>query len=282
MARKKKDKQSKLGKKAEIRELHKKIKKLTFGVADGLTSIVLYGLYVSGYMLVEGGKGSTTVNQAFFKADRTLGKFNGKRLREALYNLSRRGFINFAKEKILLPHITEKGLARIKNELPVYDEKRVWDGKLYLINYDISISFNRQRDFLRNSLKDYKAVSLQDSLYLTPYNPREVVKSLMEEGNFKGQILVSTLDSHDAFGGKKDIKKLLWDVYGLSEVNQGYDNFIRSYKSLGEKDVKKRQVEIAFLYLSILDKDPQLPFELLPDVYLGDKAFLLLRKLLKQ
>lgn len=260
------------------RELKRKVRKATFGVTDTLLSAVLYSLYVS--LSYGGGKGSVAIHRKFNKADRLLEGFDGKRLRETLNNLVRRGFITSIRSKTALPSITKAGFERINSEFPKYDSKRVWDKKLYLVNYDIPTESNRSRDLLRGKLADYKAVSLQDSLYLTPYNPREIIKYLIEEYKIDGSILISILDPEDAFTGENNIRAFLWDVYGLEEVNRGYSKFIRRYERADSKDLGEKRTGIAFEYISVLQKDPQIPFELLHEDYLGDKAYLLFKKLM--
>lgn len=259
------------------RELKRKVKKATFGVTDILLSAVLYSLYLS--FSYGGGKGSLAIHRKFNKADELLEGFDGKKLREALNNLVRRGFITSLCSEAGLPFITKAGFERIESKFPTYDSKRVWDKKLYLINYDIPIRANMNRDLLREKLSDYKAVSLQDSLYLTPYNPREIVRYFIEKYQIDGNILISILDPDNAFTGRENIKAFLWEIYELEETNRGYSEFIRGYEKNDKKRLGKKRTKIAFEYMSVLQKDPQLPFDLLLDDYLGDKAYLLFKKL---
>lgn len=262
---------------AQRRVTLKKIKRLTFGVTDALTNVALYLLYVT--LEMPGGRGPAGVHRAFDQADELIAELDAKKLRRALYNLHQQGLVSSIKGAVKVPKITKAGIRRIKSRFPFYDEERVWDGKIYLINYDIPVDFNRQRNLLRRNLERFKAVSLQDSLYLTPYNPRELIDLLTEENNIQGYILVSTLNPREAFGSSNNLKKVLWEVYEMDEVNQRYSWFIDEYSRINKEEVKKQRMQIAFAYMSVLQSDPQLPFELLPDRYLGDEAYLLFRRL---
>lgn len=262
------------------RVMRKKLKKITFGVTDTLTNTILYLIYVTLNMPSE-RRGPAGVHRAFNKADALIADFNAKQIRKALANLKQRGLIHTIKKESALPQITKTGLKRLQNSFPFYDEKRVWDKSLYIITYDIPTKANTKRAVFRNNLAKLKATKLQDSVYLTTYNPREIIRKLVNEFKIPGQILVSTLDPRDAFG-ETDIKEFLWGIYELEDVNDRYAMFIGKHSRLQQKTVseKKMRLNIAFAYLSILQDDPQLPFELLPDNYLGDEAYLLFRKLI--
>ena len=64
-----------------------------------------------------------------------------------------------------------------------------------------------------------------------------------------------------------DVNELIDRVYKLSNLNSRYEDFI-------EKALKGYCLtsQLKFLYLSILEDDPQLPFQILPEWWLGDKA----------
>lgn len=265
--------------KTETRVLKRKVKKLTYGITDVLMNALLYLIYVT--ISLPGKSGPPGINKAFWEADELISSFDAERVRKALYNLQQQGFISSVKGVAKLPKITEAGLRRIHSRFPVYDDERVWDEKLYLITYDIPTTHNQSRDFFRGILVQLNAIKFQDSVYLTPYNPREIIQIVTENQQVFGQILISTLHPHDAFGTKTNTMEILWVLTNLEEVNESYADFIRNYRSTSPEKAKKQKAKIAFTFMSILEDDPQLPFKLLPDRYLGDEAYLLFRKLLK-
>lgn len=265
--------------KARKRVARKKIKQITYGITDSLMNVLLYSLYVS--FSIKGGRGPAGVNYGFNQANQLIGEFHASKIRNALYNLRQKGFIKTLRGEITSARITEAGLKRLTSNFPFYDEKRAWDKNIYVVTYDIPVQSNRSRDILRENLKTLKAKKLQDSVYLTTYNPHGVVERITEHYNIQGHILISTLDTYNAFGTATNIKDVLWDLYGLEDLNQKYDVFIYRYKNLSPKTIQHegQKLKIAFKYLAILEDDPQLPFDLLPDKYLGDEAYLIFQKL---
>lgn len=183
-------------------------------------------------------------------------------------------------EACLVPQITEEGGKRLDSIFPVYNEKRPWDGKFYLVNYDIPVGKNSQRDALRNFLKSIGCVMLQSSVWLTPYNPVKALKDFAEKRKLSEKVLVSVL--------LEEFAPPVAEIYGLEEINQRYREFVERMtplrppsllSELREGFAGQDKMQLAFDYFSILKDDPQLPFELLPKDWMGDRAQELFEKL---
>ncbi len=116
-------------------------------------------------------------------------------------------------------------------------------------------------------LKRISAGLIQESVWLTPYNPRDILQKFIEERGLEGTIIISDIGP-DGSIGDEDIKDLVTRVYKLDEINKLYQEFLEIYENS-----KLTPVEVHFAYLKILRKDPQLPFELLPSSWLGEKAY---------
>lgn len=149
-------------------------------------------------------------------------------------------------------------------------------GILYLVTYDIPVEHNKDRDNFRYFLGKIGCGMLQESLWVTPYNPKKLIEELVEERDLHGTVLVSHMGK-DGSIGDMELPELLDRVYGLSELNERYEKFIREYE--GEELTKQQAV---FEFLSILEDDSQLPFELLPEDWVGDEAYGQFRKLTKR
>lgn len=263
----------KKGELAKKRLLKKQVKKITEGLLSATTDLLLFSLYLPAASL---GTRPTRagVDQTFDEAYQMLEELNYKTIKRALYQLKKQGLIESSTNWLIEPFITQAGKKRLESLLPFYDEKRKWNGHLYLVNYDIEVKRNRLRDVLRESLRKVGSVKLQNSLYLCFYNPHNILKDFLEKYHLKGTVLVSELGKK-GFLGKGELKEFLWQTAELEELNQRYQSFLEKYQN--KKEVSK--IEVSFAYYSLLQDDPQLPFELLPDEYLGDKAFLLFQKL---
>lgn len=205
--------------------------------------------------------------------ENSLENFNYETIRRSISYLKKLGLIQAVRERRTLPQVTEAGHKRLNSILPHYDEKRIWDQRIYLITYDLPIEKNKERDILRDFLKKIGCGMLQKSVWLTPYNPTKLVKDFVDERNLLDLILVSSIGK-DGNIGQKDISEILIDVYKLPKLNEEYGQFISDLKNN-----KLPKDQLIFSFLNILNRDPQLPFRLLPTWWVGNKAYQYFRKI---
>lgn len=246
--------------------------KISEGLLASVTNLLLYQLFLIG--AGDGGKTSRSAYAAFDEASKNLETVNYQTLKQALAYLKRKGLI----KSMLEPVITEAGKKRLASTLPQYQKNRIWDKVIYLITYDVPEAKRLIRNQLRKQLGRIGAASLQASVWLTPYNPQQILKEFSQKEDFEGEIIVSCIGK-DGYIGNEDIKTLISRIYKLEEINQFYLDFVGKYgKSLRRK---KDKLNAAVLYLSILKWDPQLPFALLPDDWAGEQAFQVYTSLLR-
>jgi phenylacetic acid degradation operon negative regulatory protein len=251
----------------------RKIKDITWGVATTLTDLTLVAFFFSAQA---GTRGRVSKKDwAEFQRQSAEG-VDWDKIRKVLHRLKKQGFINYTKNKLKEPEITNQGIKRLKSIIPQYDNLRIWDNKVYLIIYDIPEEKRQHRDILREGLEKIGFAQLQRSVWLTPYNPKKIIKKLVKEKNLKGSIIVSDVGK-DGSIGEKDLKELIFEVYKIEDLNQKYRDFVR------EVETKKLiGQQICFAYLSILKEDPQIPFQLLPDNWFGEDAYFIYKKELKK
>lgn len=256
-------------KKTSRGETARKVRKLTGGVISTVTDLLLFATFY-GFEIGFGGTKSfrrSGQEKAGEQALEALSEFNSKTIKRALRTLSDKGLVQAGREALAEPKITAAGKRRLENKLPQYDSRRTWDGVLYTIIYDVPVEKNYDRDLLRDFIRRIGAGPLQDSVWITPYNPKTLIKEFANERVLHGTILVSSLGKGGTIGDM-DMEELLERVYELSQLSALYERFIAEYKR-GECD----KLEASFAFLSILQEDPQLPFELLPDWWAGDRAY---------
>lgn len=243
--------------------------KISEGLLATVTDLLLFQFFMMGSTL---GKSKTSKGgyQAAREASESLDEFNYQTIKEGLRNLRRKGLIRALKE----PEITSAGYKRLKSLLPAYQLKRPWDKAVYLIIYDIEEDKHYLRDKLREYLIKLGAGFLQASVWLIPYNPQQILKDFSSKNYFAGEIIVSCIGK-DGYIGEESLEQLINRVYKLDDLNYQYKEFINKFSHLR---VDKWQTAVA--YLSILQQDPQLPWELLSDDWLGDKAYRLYQKIL--
>jgi len=264
------NKNNKKIKKIKKIEIRRKISKISDGLMSTMADFFLFHVHVLNSI---DGNGTKAAYRAISKAHSELEEINSRTIRNTIGYLKRRGLIRILKE----PEITYMGKEKLQNTLPVYQHKRPWDKSIYLITYDIPERKRIVRDKLRDFLERLGAGMLQASVWLTPYNPSKNLKQFHEDNNDIGEIIISCIGK-DGYIGKKSIQELLQEVYCLDELNYRYEAFIEQFKN--QSQAVKYQAAIS--YLSILSEDPQLPWELLPKNWLGDKAYLLYKKITLQ
>lgn len=254
----------------------KSIKEAILKVSDGLigsfTNFLLFQLYLSGELF--GAMSNRDIYNAFEKANDSLEDLNYQKFKRAIAyllknDLVKKSFIGERKRlgKIELK-ITQEGRKRLEEIIPSYKKIRTWDRRVYLITYDVPNKEKRKRDLLREYLKRIGCGFLQESVWLSPYNPKGIIRDFVKDNNLGGLILVSSLGK-DGSVGEEDIKSLIKKVYNLELLNKRYREFIHRF----EASKKVNRSELSFGYYQILKNDPQLPFELLTKDWFGEKAY---------
>lgn len=240
-------------------------------VTNGLTktamNTVLWWFYLCGASI-----GKTTsprdIYRMFQEADRALEDFNYDSFKQIISDLKKAGLIARKKQKTATETvITTEGMSRLDSFLPVYRQKRTWDGFIYLISYDIAEIHHRLRNRLRIHLKKLGCARIQESLWMSPYFIHDILDQFVKQNNLEGTILISRLGKDGAIG-EETFEDFLIKAYRLDELNDRYKVFI---KDTNEKRLTGFQISVK--YYSILKNDPQLPFSLLPKDWQGNAAY---------
>ena len=252
------------------KEIAGKVKEITDGIVGSAVDLALLSIYFSFEFATSGY--SSRGWKADEKALNTLSELNYQTIKRSYRRLKQKGMIKITKQKIseelIFPQITKEGKKRLESIIPQYQETRTWDDRVYIITYDLPVERNNDRDKLRNYLKKIGCGLLQKSVWITPYNPKGLIKKFVDKNKLGDElVLVSSLQK-DGSVGIMSLPDLLERVYKLSDLNERYIDFI----SLTESERLTREQAI-FSYLSILKDDPQIPFKLLPYDWKGDKAY---------
>ncbi|MBI3577431.1 CRISPR-associated endonuclease Cas2 [Candidatus Gottesmanbacteria bacterium] len=209
--------------------------------------------------------------KAQVEADSLLSAVNYDRIKRAIVSARHRGLVKKSKRHAW-PQMTEAGKKRLASVVPVYEAKRPWDERLHLVTYDIPETQSDDRRLLRDFLRQIGCGRLQDSVWLTPYNPVDLLRTFVDERNLQSSLIVSDMGKDGAIGEEK-ISDLIVRVYELEKINQQYEEWIANVERQGNPDHW-----LLLSYLSILKDDPQLPFVLLPKWWKGDHAYRLIEK----
>jgi len=245
---------------------------LSEGVLSTTVDATLLVLFLSAEFGFGGKPGPGGVWRAYDKAYEDV--INYDSIKQALYHLKKKGLVKtFGWGNKAAREITKQGKKRLEAIVPFYDEKRKWDGKLYLVTYDVPERQRGDRELLRRYLKKIGCGMFQYSVWLTPYNPTGVLRNFVEERGLSGAAVVSCVGK-DGDIGQEDIKDLVVRIFQLEELNDRYAEYLEEFGGGGEFS----ESQAVFGFLSILGDDPQLPFELLPDNWVGDRAYKLFKE----
>jgi len=259
-----------MGKIGSTRTLSRVALALSEGLFSRAVDLALWAVIYMGEISIP----QSTLGQhwrAQFAADRFLQQINYDVIKSALKTAQHRGLIK-PRRRNAKPEITEEGKRRLSEVLPHYDEKRSWDGKVHLVTYDIPESRKIDREFFREYLRRIGCAMLQESVWITLYNPIDLVRSFVDEKELSGTVIVSDLGKDGAVG-EEDIRALLVRIYKLEELNKRYEEWFSTIEVSDSVD------HSGFIqYLAILADDPQLPFVLLPPWWKGDKAYLCVKQ----
>lgn len=248
------------------------VKKVTLGICESLLDLFIWHIALVGASI--GKKGSRGVYRAFSEADDFLKNVNHTSLTAAWYKLKKKKLIFIQKRKNLYsPAITRFAKKRLEQIIPFYHQKRPWDEKIYLITYDIPENAHTKRSKLRRFLQGLNCRKMQESVWISPYNIRELLNEFIAINSIPGFIIISDIGK-DGGVGETTAGDLMRKLYNLDELNKKYHQFINH---VTKKNKPLR--ELIFAYLAILKEDPQLPFELLPPHFLGNQAYIIYKKI---
>lgn len=241
--------------------------RLTDGLLGTVTNVVLLQIYI--LASIGGVKTMGDANRMAEEVHAMFDTVNYDTIKRAIYELKRQGLlVRPKKEDRITLAITKLGKQRIEEIIPTYKTDRPWDGHIYLISYDIPKTANRSRDLLREYIRRTGGQLLQESLWVNPYNPTLILETFSQNRDIPGTILVSKLGT-DGTIGDETLLELINRVYKLDELAQNYQEFLETYR----KPEGVQKTKIALDYLSVLKKDPQLPFPLLPKDFPAEEAY---------
>jgi len=178
-----------------------------------------------------------------------------------------------------LCRLTEAGrLQALGGRDPEAQWARKWDGRWRLVVFDVPRKFNSRRDRLRRFLRGRAVGCLQGSLWVTP-DPLTVERRLLEDegANVRSLILFDAVPC----AGERDaqIVSAAWDFI---RINAAYGSYLEvlEQRPAGSvrDDAAARKLQLwgraeRESWQQAVWRDPLLPDRLLPEGYLGRRAW---------
>jgi len=212
-------------------------------------------------------------------------------VRSALSRMSRKGWLKGRRVGnksfySLTPksiRLLEEGAQRIFQ--PRADE---WDGKWCLLTYSIPEEKRHLRNKLRERLTWLGYAPLNHATWISPRIMQRELEDLLDSLKIWDYVEIFCAE-HLGFSSNREIVASCWDLEGL---NRTYAAFIAKYEphlnkhksrlaeenSLEPSECFVQRFMLVHEYRSFPYVDPNLPAELLPDDWLGNKAVQLFRE----
>jgi phenylacetic acid degradation operon negative regulatory protein len=180
--------------------------------------------------------------------------------------------------------MTERGKKRLDEAAArIYKvETDKWDGKWCIVSYNIPEERRALRDQLRKELGWMGFGMLTTSTWISPNDLGQRIKELTEAYEITEHVEIFHADHL----GWSQARQLVQKCWNIDEINEKYKAFIDTFRGKYEEMAKKLRenqqvadsycfVEKTILvheYRKFLFIDPDLPQELLPDLWLGREA----------
>ena len=209
---------------------------------------------------------------------------NEQSVRAAISRMYKQGWVDSRKEGNKSYYfLTARGIDRMdeaaKRIFKLNPEK--WDGKWRMLIYSIPEEKRNIRDELRKELLWSGFGSIANSSFISPNDLTKQVYMLIDKYDIKEHVHYFIAE----YNGPRHNQTLLKECWDLNDINEHYKTFIDFYSGKFYQDKKKiaknqmtpaecfvERTKLVHEYRKFLFIDPGLPEELLPKMWLGNKA----------
>jgi phenylacetic acid degradation operon negative regulatory protein len=210
---------------------------------------------------------------------------SGQAVRSTLSRMSRRGWLeshrasrySFYRLTPKCLRLLEEGAQRIFR--PRHDP---WDGRWHLLSYSIPESKRHLRRRLRRRLLWLGFGALNQATWISPRDLRAEVEQVVNALHVRPYVEFFTAE-HGGFSSEEEIVARCWDLKRLNDYYAAfiarYDLLFQEYQtrlmagdSLEPQECFVQRFMLVHEYRSSPYVDPNLPRELLPDDWLGERA----------
>ncbi|MBI2123709.1 MAG: hypothetical protein HYU04_00440 [Candidatus Wildermuthbacteria bacterium] len=232
-----------------------KIQEITRGVVNTITDLILLELMVFDHFI----DGPRTLSGTLKQVQRNLQFVEERRIKNMFGNARIKKWID---QKGLL---TELGKAKINSQIPQYKPQKQWNGTWLIAAFDIPEKQRTARNIFRSYLKAKKFGKLQESVWIsTQENYCPEIENLIETHGLR-PFVYTFFTKNVGAASQEQIAETVWK---LSAINIKYKQYIKEYSGAQEKHLERIASFLAIAYA-----DPQLPKELLPTDWQGERAF---------
>jgi phenylacetic acid degradation operon negative regulatory protein len=170
-------------------------------------------------------------------------------------------------------------------------KRRKWDGRWWLLVYNIPEPLRDLRDKLRYKLQSLGYANMSASFWISPYDLQAELHRYMKERGILDYVETFAAE----YTGQLGHRELAARIWRIDEVTEQYRTFVRKYekllsacrqsakrgKSMDLAECFARRFCMTAEYVALRLDDPMLPPELLPKDWVGIRAENLYDDLLK-
>ncbi len=201
-----------------------------------------------------------------------------KAKKESVYNavqkLLKTGYLErIVKNGAPYLRITGKGVKAWQRDFSFLRLRQsLWNKKWCFVIFDFPEKNKWRRESLRKQLCQLGFGKLQRSVYISPYDLADDIAEFLDDQKILGYAFVLTAP-HRLMGNAKRLANSVWS---LEKINQRYRTLLEKSKKIGKiRAVQERKEALGKIYfdlVGLMEKDPFLPYELLPNDWLGEKT----------
>lgn len=172
--------------------------------------------------------------------------------------------------------LTSAGRETLSQNIPLFNEQRKrWDGWWRLVVFDIPEETRYQRVSLQRKLVQLGFGQWQRSVYISPHDVMGEMNDYLEVSGLD-ELAYSLRASQ---GSKERARDLAYQVWQLDKVAEQYEDFIYRWGPAGEGG---QDIELWAGYQQLIEADPFLPRELLPDYWPAKEANKIFRQAIRK
>ncbi len=195
----------------------------------------------------------------------------------ALGRLVNRGWIAKKTKRLDISYtITTPGVNELNRTLDsIKQEDEIeWDRQWHLVIFDIPETKRKLRDMLRNFLREEGFGLLKSSVWLTPWDKKEIVKRFGKRHSLiDSLVFIDTAPTTDSYQSIV-MAQQSWDWLSIEKA-------YRHFLTLADKQLSQLNQhpyprflakQLVFQYAEVMKKDPQLPTDIAPNASLWRRA----------
>jgi phenylacetic acid degradation operon negative regulatory protein len=232
----------------------------------------LFGAHLRNY-------GNYISNRALSEIMEVFG-FTPEAVRAAAFRMVKQGWLERSKEgRNTFYTLTMEGKSRVQQGiLRIFDiDQGQWNGTWHILTYSIPEKKRNIRDELRRELVWLGFGSISNGTWITPWDLKGAVEPFVQRRRLNGLVEMFAAQ-HEGYSTNRAMVERCWN---FDQIQKHYEIFLKKWEErFSQLDLNTIQSRESFIeqtllihdWRKFLHLDPKLPFELLPDNWIGKQV----------